>query len=181
MNKTILVSAIALTALNSVNVSADIAITNMFDGATNYATSGSLLSAGGGSVMSIDPFFYHTWTLNQQTMFMDNTGTWAGTSSQGPFDYGSEIAAMTANQVAVGSYWNWNGNNGIAHLDIFNCFAGVCDGAGVGHANGPAQGTVLIMSGTGSATVVPVPAAVWLMGSGLLGLVGLARRRKSLN
>jgi len=28
-------------------------------------------------------------------------------------------------------------------------------------------------------TVVPVPAAVWLFGSGLLGLVGMARRKKS--
>ena len=28
-------------------------------------------------------------------------------------------------------------------------------------------------------TVVPVPAAVWLFGSGLLGLVGLARRKKA--
>jgi hypothetical protein len=28
-------------------------------------------------------------------------------------------------------------------------------------------------------TVVPVPAAVWLFGSGLLGLAGVARRRKS--
>ncbi|MDH5766608.1 MAG: hypothetical protein OEZ38_11390 [Gammaproteobacteria bacterium] len=28
-------------------------------------------------------------------------------------------------------------------------------------------------------TVVPVPAAVWLFGSGLLGLVGLAKRKKS--
>ncbi|HSH29273.1 MAG TPA: VPLPA-CTERM sorting domain-containing protein [Thiohalobacter sp.] len=31
---------------------------------------------------------------------------------------------------------------------------------------------------TGPATVVPVPAAVWLFGSGLLGLVGIARRRR---
>jgi hypothetical protein len=27
-------------------------------------------------------------------------------------------------------------------------------------------------------TVVPVPAAVWLFGSGLLGLAGIARRKK---
>ena len=32
---------------------------------------------------------------------------------------------------------------------------------------------------TSSATLVPVPAAVWLFGSGLLGLVGIARRRRS--
>ena len=28
-------------------------------------------------------------------------------------------------------------------------------------------------------SAIPVPAAVWLFGSGLLGLVGVARRRKS--
>ncbi len=32
---------------------------------------------------------------------------------------------------------------------------------------------------TVSSAVIPVPAAVWLFGSGLLGLVGVARRRKS--
>lgn len=31
----------------------------------------------------------------------------------------------------------------------------------------------------GSVTVVPVPAAVWLFGSGLIGLVGLAKRKKA--
>lgn len=31
----------------------------------------------------------------------------------------------------------------------------------------------------GSASIVPVPAAVWLFGSGLIGLVGIARRKKA--
>jgi len=33
---------------------------------------------------------------------------------------------------------------------------------------------------SGTATVVPVPAALWLLGSGLLGLAGIARRRRAL-
>lgn len=40
---------------------------------------------------------------------------------------------------------------------------------------GPFAGAQPTFSGT--ATVVPVPAAVWLLGSGLLGLVGVARRK----
>ena len=39
------------------------------------------------------------------------------------------------------------------------------------------SGTSLTL--TAQATVVPVPAAVWLFGSGLLGLVGIARRKKA--
>ena len=34
-----------------------------------------------------------------------------------------------------------------------------------------------VPSFVGTYSVVPVPAAVWLFGSGLIGLVGLARRR----
>jgi hypothetical protein len=39
--------------------------------------------------------------------------------------------------------------------------------------------TVTSTSFSGSITAVPVPAAVWLFGSGLLGLVGIARRKKA--
>ena len=37
----------------------------------------------------------------------------------------------------------------------------------------------LHLEGTIGSAAIPVPAAVWLFGSGLLGLVGVARRRKS--
>jgi len=40
-------------------------------------------------------------------------------------------------------------------------------------------GNVADLSNFRGYTVVPVPAAVWLFGSGLLGLVGIARRRRS--
>jgi hypothetical protein len=53
---------------------------------------------------------------------------------------------------------------------------------GIGPVNGVdlLEGTVLIDDlYLGVVSPVPVPAAVWLFGSGLLGLVGVARRRKS--
>lgn len=37
----------------------------------------------------------------------------------------------------------------------------------------------LVTFGSANVNVVPVPAAVWLFGSGLLGLVGVARRKKA--
>jgi len=48
-------------------------------------------------------------------------------------------------------------------------------------AQTPAQSIpdVIFEGATINSTVVPVPAAVWLFGSGLLGLVGVARRRSA--
>ena len=40
-------------------------------------------------------------------------------------------------------------------------------------------GVLYALEVTGTIEAVPVPAAVWLFGSGLVGLVGVARRRKS--
>ncbi len=37
------------------------------------------------------------------------------------------------------------------------------------------------LTGTGSVSAVPLPTAVWLLGSGLIGMVGVARRRKPGN
>lgn len=65
---------------------------------------------------------------------------------------------------AVGDELNWNAENflkGCLALDpaAGNCYAATSHVTGYG--------------------VVPVPAAVWLFGSGLLGLVGVARRRSA--
>ncbi len=45
--------------------------------------------------------------------------------------------------------------------------------------SGALPGAEITWNVTGYASVVPVPAAVWLFSSGLIGLVGFARRRKN--
>ena len=58
---------------------------------------------------------------------------------------------------------NWTGFSNVQFSEVFDVSITCSDAAGTG-CNAPA---------------IPVPAAVWLFGSGLLGLVGVARRRKS--
>jgi hypothetical protein len=54
----------------------------------------------------------------------------------------------------------------------------VSDNGGVGL--GDANVTVYDLTLAGTVSSVPVPAAIWLFGSGLLGLIGIARRRKAV-
>ena len=50
----------------------------------------------------------------------------------------------------------------------------------LGAANGPGVPTEMFYDNiVVDVTAVPVPAAVWLFGSGLIGLIGIARRRKA--
>ncbi len=46
----------------------------------------------------------------------------------------------------------------------------------VGRLEGTITGTAIIAT-LGSVSTVPIPAAIWLFGSGLLGLIGIARRK----
>ncbi len=69
--------------------------------------------------------------------------------------------------------------NGVIHdaLNPFASFLNVPDGFDLTNFN--FNSNVLYPHGVATVTIsaVPVPAAVWLMGSGLLGLVAVARRR----
>ena len=58
----------------------------------------------------------------------------------------------------------------LLNLDFFTGSKWALGGTGTNH---------VFISGGISPVVVPVPAAVWLFGSGLLGLIGIARRKKA--
>ena len=196
MKKTLIASAIALTAIASANANASITITSM-DFGGNYAAEGTITDSGAfGSFNSVDPFFYQPWTATQETAVITNSNgvTFAGSTALGAYDFSNDIKFMRNDQVAVGTYFNWSGNNGIAVLAVFDCTSGTaCVGQTTGHAGvqfggmqtQPFPGQLPAFNGTGTlaggpgTNEVPVPAAVWLFGSGLLGLVGVARRKKS--
>lgn len=102
-----------------------------------------------------------------------------------------------AGQFAAGTFFDWSVNPDIAVLAVFQAsppdangnFTAVSvdsdgDGTpGTAMNNGPFNGQTPAFNGTMTCqdcgpAVVPVPAAVWLFGSGLIGLVGVARRKK---
>jgi len=170
MKKTLIAGAIALSMGVASNASAlSIDITAMNFGTTS-AASGTADTDNLGTTFN-GTFFGKAWTATTMAAF-STSGTWAGTSPQGAYSYNFTLAA---GQVAFGTFFDWSVNAGIPVLAIFNADGSA--GAGVPMQAGPFVGQAPSFQGTVSA--VPVPAAVWLFGSGLVGLAGIARRRKA--
>lgn len=186
MNKTLIATAIALTAFGSTCANANMTVTQMnFSGIS--AATGTITDDGGPFGSFTGSFFGHTWVADQVTGVMDSTGSWSGSNALGAYNYNAGISNIGAGQVAVGTLFDWSTSVDIPVLAVFDCtsVAGVCTGinstAGGAMQTGPFAGATPAFNGTGSLapSAVPVPAAVWLFGSGLLGLVGVARRKKA--
>jgi len=133
----------------------------------------------GGSMTSATPFFGYTWTAHDFTMTANPSGS---VTAQIPFDWGapSATACGVANcdiPVVVEFMMAPTANPAVFSVSTVDSDANGAPGQPM--TGGPFIGFSPAFSGTATVSAVPVPAAVWLFGSGLVGLAGVARRRKA--
>jgi len=140
--------------------------TALFFGLNWTASGGTLVSAPGNYALDVN-----TGVLSNAAP--DNTGTADGSMhfTVGAGEIGGiiDFAYGVTTGIKVIDVWSINGDGSLTAK------------RGPGMENGPFPGfnAAFDLTAPGLVSAVPVPAAVWLFGSGLLGLVGVARRRKA--
>ncbi len=98
----------------------------------------------------------------------DGVCVFNGADIGGTYDNGTQLATITCNTASC--------SNSSTFSLTYDAIVPQADPSGFG---GAAYGINITGSVTPHPSAVPVPAAVWLFGSGLVGLVGVARRKKA--
>jgi hypothetical protein len=132
---------------------------------------------------TIDDLFFN-FTGDSSLFSFDSSNSGSGALSAGPITadgFGEFDSTIGGFGLASGGTEVWQidlGANGITMAD-FDVLSTIPPGefrktAALKFVQGPGDDSAF-----GGVSTVPVPAAVWLFGSGLLGLVGIARRKKA--
>jgi len=186
----------ALGVAGSLAQAAPVATTNVFD---MYDPTGALmnvdntvtgffdLDAMTWGVQSSTPFSGLTWTASGGVLFGPGTYT-VGTSDPG---CGLAICAsgpditftVGAGQIGGQIKFAWGSTGGIDVINVWDASGTSLDvdgdgTPGLGMVDGPFPGFSANFSMTPSPAAVPAPAAVWLFGAGLAGLMGMVRRSR---
>ena len=187
MNKTILASSIALSLCTAASVQAATITITQLDWGNLYAVTGTLNDAGTGIIHSIDFFFNQPWTATQQSWFDTHSTTlaWSSDGYDGAYAF-THTFHLTGNQVAAGMYFDWGLSSAMPVLTIFDCpvsGGGTCIGHSLPLVTPPFPGQQPGFNGVTSddflvSGAVPIPSSLWLFGSGLIGLIGIVRRKK---
>ena len=137
------------------------------------------------------------WSVSSAVTFLGSSWTTHGGTTFGPGTYSIDTIEGGIFNITVGAgqlgghiLWDWSVNTDIDIVNVWDVstVGGVTtytstdiDGngiPGIGFIDGPFA-TVPFSANFDYSTAVPIPAAIWLFGSGLLGLTRMARRKKA--
>ena len=146
--------------------------------------------AGTWGVASTAPFFGLPWTATGGIL-VSAPGSYSLDVVTGVIGAGTGVVAddgimnfdVGAGEIGGIIDFAYSTTTGIKVIDVWtiNPDGSLTARRAPGMENGPFGGfnAAFNLTAPGLVSAVPVPAAVWLFGSGLLGLVGVARRRKA--
>jgi hypothetical protein len=156
---------------------------------SSFSSNGTAQPTGAGGTCAAGTVGCFDFGAAQVNTFMAASSSQSGVGGGGPTLSGEEYndTGGTTNIDTSGYFANWNGTdfnqgNTSSVLVTSNCTAGTCDFTASWTSfisGGPFDGNTGCWFLQGTVSSIPVPAAAWLMGSGLVGLVGVARRKRN--